>query len=32
VRGVEWVLVNGTVVVEDGEHTGALAGRHLPRA
>ena len=32
VRGVDWVLVNGTVAVEEGEHTGALAGRHLPRA
>jgi N-acyl-D-amino-acid deacylase len=31
VRGVDWVLVNGTPVVEDGEHTGALPGRHLPR-
>jgi N-acyl-D-amino-acid deacylase len=32
VRGVDWVLVNGTTVVAEGEHTGALAGRHLPRA
>jgi N-acyl-D-amino-acid deacylase len=32
VRGVDWVLVNGSVAVEEGEHTGALAGRHLPRA
>jgi N-acyl-D-amino-acid deacylase len=32
VRGVDWVVVNGTVVVEDGEHTGARPGWHLPRA
>ena len=32
VRGVDWVLVNGTVVVEDGAHTGALPGQHLSRA
>jgi len=32
VRGVDWVLVNGTPVVEDGAHTGALPGRHLSRA
>jgi len=25
--GVPWVLVNGTIVVRDGEHTGALPGR-----
>jgi len=25
--GVRWVLVNGTVVVREGEHTGALPGR-----
>jgi N-acyl-D-amino-acid deacylase len=31
VRGVDHVLVNGTPVVEDGEHTGAVPGRHLPR-
>ncbi len=31
-RGVEHVLVNGTVVVDDGEHTGARPGRHLLRA
>jgi N-acyl-D-amino-acid deacylase len=31
VRGVDLVLVNGTPVVDDGEHTGALPGRHLPR-
>ena len=30
-RGVEHVLVNGTVVVDDGEHTGARPGRHLLR-
>jgi len=27
--GIEYVLVNGTVVVEQGEHTGKLAGRVL---
>jgi N-acyl-D-amino-acid deacylase len=32
VQGVDWVLVNGEVVVEEGEHTGSLPGRHLPRA
>jgi hypothetical protein len=31
VRGVDWVLVNGQPVVADGEHTGALPGRHLSR-
>ena len=25
--GVRWVLVNGAVVVREGEHTGALPGR-----
>jgi len=29
VRGVEHVLVNGVPTVRNGEHTGALAGRHL---
>jgi N-acyl-D-amino-acid deacylase len=28
-RGVEHVLVNGVVVVDGGEHTGARPGRHL---
>lgn len=31
VRGVDWVFVNGTAAVEDGEPTGALAGVHLAR-
>ena len=31
-RGVEHVLVNGTVVVDGGVHTGARPGRHLLRA
>lgn len=31
VRGVDEVFVNGTAVVEAGEHTGARPGRHLPR-
>jgi len=30
-KGVEQVLVNGQVVVEAGEHTGARPGRHLRR-
>jgi N-acyl-D-amino-acid deacylase len=30
-RGVEHVLVNGTPVVSDGEHTGARPGRNLLR-
>jgi len=29
--GIEHVIVNGTPVVEDGEHTGALPGRALRR-
>ena len=28
-EGVPYVLVNGVVVVDDGKHTGALAGRAL---
>jgi N-acyl-D-amino-acid deacylase len=28
-RGVDWVLVNGTVVLENGVHTGATPGRVL---
>jgi N-acyl-D-amino-acid deacylase len=31
-RGVEHVLVNGTVVVDGGEHTGARPGFHLLRS
>jgi N-acyl-D-aspartate/D-glutamate deacylase len=27
--GIEWVIVNGTVVVENGKHTGARPGRTL---
>jgi len=30
-RGIEYVLVNGEVVMERGKHTGALAGRGLRR-
>ena len=30
-RGVEHVLVNGVVVVDGAEHTGARPGRHLLR-
>ena len=29
--GIPYVIVNGVVTVEDGEHTGALAGRVLRR-
>jgi N-acyl-D-amino-acid deacylase len=29
--GIEYVLVNGTLVVDGGQHTGALAGRALRR-
>jgi N-acyl-D-amino-acid deacylase len=29
--GIDYVLVNGTVVVDGGKHTGALPGRALPR-
>ncbi len=32
VRGVEHVLVNGTIVVDKGEHTGARPGRVLTRS
>ena len=28
-EGIEWVLVNGEVVVEEGRHTGTLAGKVL---
>jgi N-acyl-D-aspartate/D-glutamate deacylase len=28
-QGMRWVLVNGTVVLRAGEHTGALPGRIL---
>jgi N-acyl-D-aspartate/D-glutamate deacylase len=31
-EGVETVILNGRVVIADGEHTGALAGRVLRRA
>ena len=30
--GIAWVLVNGEVVVDHGQHTGARAGRVLRRA
>jgi N-acyl-D-amino-acid deacylase len=30
--GIEYVIVNGTVVVDRGQHTGALPGRALRRA
>ena len=30
--GIDMVMVNGTMVIEDGEHTGALPGRILRRA
>ena len=29
--GVEYVIVNGTIVIENGQHTGALPGRSLRR-
>jgi len=29
--GVEYVIVNGTVVIDQGKHTGALPGRPLKR-
>ncbi|MEE2995856.1 MAG: D-aminoacylase [Pseudomonadota bacterium] len=30
-KGIERVIVNGTIVLSDGEHTGALAGQTLRR-
>jgi N-acyl-D-amino-acid deacylase len=30
-EGIDWVVVNGVPVLEDGEHTGALPGRVLRR-
>ena len=29
--GIDWVVVNGEIVVDDGEHTGATPGRALRR-
>ncbi len=29
--GIDWVVINGTPVLEEGEHTGALPGRVLRR-
>jgi N-acyl-D-aspartate/D-glutamate deacylase len=31
-EGIEWVIVNGKVVLEKGKHTGARPGRGLRRA
>ncbi len=31
-EGIDYVMVNGALVVEDGEHTGALPGKILRRA
>jgi N-acyl-D-amino-acid deacylase len=31
-EGIPYVIVNGVVVVDDGRHTGALAGRALRAA
>jgi len=30
-RGIDWVIVNGVIVVAEGEHSGALPGRALRR-
>jgi N-acyl-D-aspartate/D-glutamate deacylase len=30
-EGIDWVVVNGVPVLEDGEHTGELPGRVLKR-
>jgi N-acyl-D-amino-acid deacylase len=30
-EGIDWVVVNGEPVLEEGEHTGALPGRVLKR-
>jgi N-acyl-D-amino-acid deacylase len=29
--GIDWVVVNGEIVVADGKHTGATPGRALRR-
>ena len=29
-RGISLVVVNGEIVLQDGEHTGALPGQRLP--
>lgn len=31
-KGIEYVIINGAVVIQEGEHTGALAGRVLRRS
>jgi len=31
-RGIEHVMVNGTLVITEGEHTGALPGKILKKA
>ncbi len=30
-KGIEYVLVNGRVVIDNGEHTGELSGQALRR-
>ena len=30
-RGIDYVIVNGVIVIDDGEHSGALPGRSLRR-
>ena len=30
--GIPYVIVNGVVVIDDGEHTGALPGKPLARS
>ncbi|MEM2101889.1 MAG: D-aminoacylase [Candidatus Bathyarchaeia archaeon] len=30
-KGIKWVLVNGVVTIEEGKHTGALAGKILTK-
>jgi N-acyl-D-amino-acid deacylase len=31
-EGIPYVIVNGRLVIDDGQHTGELAGRALRRA
>jgi N-acyl-D-aspartate/D-glutamate deacylase len=30
-KGIEWVMVNGSMVIENGKHTGRIVGKVLRR-